>query len=216
MAPATTIPHDAFFEERDAFLNANKEILGARMISGISAKNDDDEEWDEDDEDEEEEDEDVDPSTYTKEQMDSIRYVMITKKRQDASEDMEALILGDQMNDPIKTFSTSFSHHVHSIFHEEFLPMYRSKRAWPVKFDLLFGFTDCLSRYDVWMHDNEGGMDDMVSALGKLWKALLEKSDDILAIDGKYTRPGVVRMLEDFKKTVEVCYSEPPFRFRFE
>ncbi len=35
----------------------------------------------------------------------------------------------------------------------------------------------------VWMYDNEGGMQEMVKELAKMWNTLLKNSDDVLEID---------------------------------
>ena len=84
------------------------------------------------------------------------------------------------------------------------------------KFDLLYAYTYHLKEYDVWMHDNEGGMEGMVKDLASMWKRLLKNNDEKLGIDAEYTRPGVVQLLEDFKELVESAYSEPPFKFKFQ
>ena len=40
-------------------------------------------------------------------------------------------------------------------------------------------------------------------ALGKAWSELLPLSDEELDIDPEYTRPGIIGLLERFKKEVE-------------
>ena len=61
----------------------------------------------------------------------------------------------------------------------------------------------------------EGGMEGMVKGLARLWKNILKRSDEDLGIDGEYTRPGVMAMLESFQESIESAESDPPFRFRF-
>lgn len=75
---------------------------------------------------------------------------------------------------------------------------------------MLVAYTHALTTYDVWMYDNEGGMGEVVWGLANAWKRLLSKHDDVeLGWDVKYTKPGVLELLEGFKTQVEdmnECY----------
>lgn len=80
------------------------------------------------------------------------------------------------------------------------------------KFNALFGLTSSLAKYDFWLHDNEcwgegGELDGAVKQLGKCWKTVLAKPDEILGIDSEFTRPGILAMLAKFKETVSDVYA---------
>ena len=127
---------------------------------------------------------------------------------------MHDFILEDQADDCIKMFSTSFSYHIHGSFYD--IKRRRSNlKSWSQKFDLLFAYTFTIGRWDSWMWDNEGGLNDMVKELARLWKSTLKKSDEDLGIDGEYTRPGVIALLDQFKKDIESPEGYEPFKFNF-
>ena len=216
---AEVTPYQAYFTKLNAFKDNNPKILGPMIIRGISksrnagSDDDDSDEMEEEEEDSDEEDEDT--SKYTAEQMSSLRYIMITKRRSDLLDETRQLILGDQANHSIMMFNTSFSYAVLDGFYH-FKKEYGKAKSPELKFDELLAYTYILQEYDVWMHDNEGGMDGMVKDLAGMWKRLLKNDDDKLGIDAEYTRPGVMQLLVDFKKKVEDNYSEPPFKFNFQ
>mmetsp|Transcript_24166 Transcript_24166/g.52125 ORF Transcript_24166/g.52125 Transcript_24166/m.52125 type:complete len:208 (-) Transcript_24166:320-943(-) len=205
-------PHDEYFATMDAFQKANRGILGPMIIKGINKSNDDDEE----NEVEDSEEEDEDKSKYTAGEMASLRYIMITKDRNVKLDEMRKLLLGDQADEDLMCFNTSFSYEVKDGFYEFLSKEYSRTKKQSSKFDLLLGYTYNLQEYDVWMHDNEGDMDGFVSDLAKMWKDLLTNSDNELGIDAEYTRPGILQLLKDFKEKVEEAYSEPSFEFNFE
>mmetsp|Transcript_20951 Transcript_20951/g.38420 ORF Transcript_20951/g.38420 Transcript_20951/m.38420 type:complete len:237 (+) Transcript_20951:93-803(+) len=207
-------PYDSYFAKLDAAKRKDPKILGPMLIRGIPDSNDSDDEVEaEDDEDDEEE---KDTSKYTAEQMSILRYVLITQKRNDRLDEMRAFILGDQADHGMMMFNTSFSHEVQGGFYDFKSSLYAKAKTPANKFDLLYAYTYHLKEYDVWMHDNEGGMEGMVKDLASMWKRLLKNDDEKLGIDAEYTRPGVVQLLEDFKELVESAYSEPPFKFKFQ
>eukprot|EP00978_Attheya_sp_CCMP212_P023935 scaffold74307_cov51-Attheya_sp.AAC.4 len=197
-------------KRKDLLENTYKDIEGAIPIRGVKK---DDDEQDEDSDDEEEED----SAKYTQDQVDNIRQIMVTTKRGKTIEAMQKLILRDQFGDEMMMFSTSYSYQVVGAFENDFKKYYRNRKSTPDKFDALLGFTFTLHQYDVWCHDNEGdfGGDTMIASLARMWKTLLQKTDDQLGIDSEYTRPGVTCFLEKFKETVESAYTEPPLKFKF-
>jgi hypothetical protein len=195
IAEAPKSPHDQFMDKFEAFIKEN-DFHGAMMTKQIAGK------------------EKADKS-YTEKQMSTLRFVLLTKARNDVMDEMKRLVLKEQADSPFAMFSTSFSYQVHDSFYEEFKPLYDKKKTLTEKFDILLGYTNTISDHDVWMHDNEGDMDGMVKDLAGLWKKLLKNTDEALGIDAEYTRPGVIALLKDFKKQVEACYSEPKFKFNF-
>jgi len=208
-------PYDAFFKRLSATKDRDPKILGPTLIRGISR---DDEDEDDEDEDSEEEEE-VDKSKYTAEQMETLRYVMITKNREDKLNEMNELVLGDQAGGSFMCFNTSFSYDVMDAFYHLKNKLWARAKGPDAKFDLLFAFTQNVERYDCWMHDNEGGMEDWVKDLGSMWKRLLKNPDEKLDIDSEFTRPGIICFLDLFKKKVEEAlneYADPPLNFKFQ
>lgn len=66
------------------------------------------------------------------------------------------------------------------------------------------------------MHDNEGGMGELVKGLADAWKKLLKNSDEKLGWDLEYTKPAVIELLEQFKKEIEdmdSCYEMGKFKY---
>ena len=182
-------PFDRHWDALNAF-QKDSNFLGSMLIKGISY----DEEVDSDDE----EATKAYHATLTTEQMADLRFVLITQNRSDQLDAMREYILGDQASDGLM-FTTSFSYGIYDGFYSFKSDIYGKKRSWSEKFDLLFAYTYFLKQYDVWMHDNEGDMCDMVKDLASLWKRLLAKDDATLGIDSEYTRPGVLAMLQQFK-----------------
>lgn len=190
-------PFDLYFDQQKAWLKQHKEVLGPRMIKGI------------DGDDESEDDEEEDKSKYTTEQMNSLRYIMVTKNLEKQFHAMQKLVLGDQADEELMMFDTSFSMDVLHSWH------HLKRRAFPKhkqpaqKLDLLIAYTSNLQEYDVWMHDNEGGMEVLVKGLAAAWKQLLQNNtDEQLGWDIEYTKPGVLELLEQFKTDVEVYNGE--------
>jgi hypothetical protein len=192
---AAKTPHDEYFDRRTAWMNEHKDISGAILVKGISRSNDSEDESESDDE------ENDDTSKYTTEQMNSLRVIMITKNRSEQHEKMGRLILGDQYGDSFKMFNTSFSYDVLDSWQR--VKGRLSKMTPSEKFDALLAYTHTLKQYDVWMHDNEGGMDVLVKGLATVWRNLLKKSDDEIGWDLEYTKPGTLELLRQFKEEVE-------------
>jgi hypothetical protein len=204
-------PHDLYFEELDAVLR-REEALGQILIRGIAPTP-----RDNDDEDDDEEQK-PDTSKYTPAQMEHLRFVMATKERVAAIDQMETLLLGEQAGSSFMMFNTSYSYQVLDSF--EHLKKLLTKTKSPVqKFNLLFAFTYMIDQHDVWMHDHEGGWggEIMLKALAIRWKAVLKKTDAELGIDSEYTRPGITCFLKKFKSTVEDIdtYDDPKIKFNF-
>ena len=201
---AQKTPYERYFDKLKAFTATRSgphKILGRIVTRGIVEDDDDD-------------DDDA-TENYTAEQMQRLRIILITPKRADALEEMDKFVLGDQAGKDILGFTTSFSYEVRDSLYYVQQRMRSRTTKWSDKFDLLLGYTHALQHYDAWMCDNEGGMEGMVKGLARLWKNILKRSDEDLGIDGEYTRPGVMAMLESFQESIESAESDPPFRFRF-
>ena len=207
-------PHDLYFEDLNAVLK-RENALGRIPIRDLPPTPRDNDEDEDDDYDSEEE---QDNSKLTAAEMEHMRFVMATKERVAAIEQVEASLLGEQAGSSFMMFNTSFSYQVLDAF-EDLKIMLTKTKSWPQKFNLLFGFTFIIDQHDVWMHDHEVGWggEIMLKALATRWKAALKKTDAELSIDAEYTRPGVICFLQKFKNTVEGIdtYDDPEIKFNF-
>lgn len=174
---------------------------------------------------EEDEEKSVDSAKLTRKDVDdSFRCVFMPKARDDACNDMEKLVLGQQYGASMVMFDTRFSYEILQHF-ETFKLMFKKLKKPASKLDLLFGFTWQLFQYDVWMHDNEIGFVEefgggkMVKALASFWKRLLKNhSAEELGLDDGFSYDGVICLLEDFKREIEYVETcdETPFKFSFQ
>jgi hypothetical protein len=91
------------------------------------------------------------------------------------------------------------------------------KKTFPEKFDAFFALIFQLNAFDCWLHDNEfwgpgGELNDAIKKLGNTAKKLMARTDDELGIDTEFTRPGIIKLLEDFEKTLssqdDLCLAE--------
>jgi len=199
-------PYQVFTEELKAFTKASG-LEGNMLVRGI-----------EEDDGEDDDDENVDNSKLTAEQMEYLRFVMITKERGVFLELYRKKMLGDQAESHILMFNTSFSYTVFS--EHKCLQNDLKYKSLVQKFNLLFAFTYTILSYDHWLrdHEDEEFLVAMIKDLAKRWKALLKKTDDELGIDTKHTRPGIVVLLHDFKTRVETAehYGDGKIAFNFQ
>mmetsp|Transcript_25144 Transcript_25144/g.29103 ORF Transcript_25144/g.29103 Transcript_25144/m.29103 type:complete len:216 (-) Transcript_25144:318-965(-) len=200
-------PHKLYFDKLSAFIKEHA-MLGQMLIKGLPRSRDEDDESEDDDESNE------DITKHTQEEMDSLRFILINNNRSDMLDLMREFVLGDQAHENFMMFNTSFSYGIYDGFYE-FKKLRDRKKNWNEKFDLLFAYTYMLQEFDVWMYDNEGGMNDMVSGLARLWKSTLKKTDEELGIDAEYTRPGILEFLSRFKENIEEAEAEPSFKFNY-
>jgi len=187
-------PYEIWEDKFNKFMKAN-EFLGSILVKGIERDENDDD-------DEEDEEAEEDTSKYTKEQMDSLRHIMVTKNREKQLNAMRKLVLGDQANEYCLFFNTSFSYHIRDSLKTLRGKLTRAKTP-SAKFDILFAYTHQVKEHNVWMHDNEGDMDTYTKGLATIWKRLLKNSDKDLGIDTEHTKPGIMAMLEKFREQAE-------------
>lgn len=79
------------------------------------------------------------------------------------------------------------------------------KKPLPQQFDHMLALTLTIERFDFWFADTDipAKAQAAIKHLGGMWKDLLSKSDEELGIDHKYTRDGMMALLEDFAKTLD-------------
>ena len=124
-----------------------------------------------------------------------------------------SLVLGDDAGSSIMMFNTSYSYAV-----LDALDSVTGLKPLDVAFDHMFAYTMTIMENDVWMHDNEGLPKRFFDKLGKEWRRILAADDKTLKIDGEFTRPAVLAMLQDFKKEVEDLKTEDggAVKFKFQ
>ena len=177
---------------REAFikLKENKHVLGPMMIKGVGGVKDDEEE-------------EINSADLTVEQVRKFRHVLITQNREKELDNMRKLILGKQADSDFLMFNTSFSYQVlgsWNIVKRSLAGMEDPSK----KLDRLFAYTYNLSDLNAWMRDNEGGMDKLVDGLASAWSLLLNShSDEELGWDCKYTKPGMLELLNQFQNKIE-------------
>jgi hypothetical protein len=142
----------------------------------------------------EEDSENFDPRRCSQAQVDHVRVILITETRQRKMEKMERLVA--EVMDAWGVFSSK----------------YRNLKSWEDKFDSLVSFSKALKGNHVWLNDENFQI--MVTGIASLWKTLLPKSDAKLGIDGEFTRPGVMALLQEFQELVEAA--DPNIEFRYE
>ena len=142
------------------------------------------------------------PNDLTQEQVDGLRYVLLTRRRRQILNGMEELLRGDQNGHGIVVLGASFCYHV-KCYWRIVKYMFDNSRQVSQKLDLLFAFTRSLWKYNVWMYRNDGTMSDVVEGLAGVWRDLLRRSDKELGWDTEYSKPGMLEMLRDFKGDVE-------------
>jgi hypothetical protein len=212
-------PCALYFERLSAAMEKYEQGLGMMLVRGVKRGEDEDED-DEDEDDEDDEDEEARNDKYTEEQVSHMRHIVITKRRADALEEMEKLILGEQANESFMTFNTSFSYEILDSF-GDFFSLLNKKKSAGEKLDYLFAYTYTLNAHDVWAHDHEVGWGGHkpLAKLAKTWKDVLANDNeavDIVEGDG-FTRAGIEEMLEQFKKMVEDIeqVDEPDIKFKY-
>lgn len=210
-------PHDDYMEKMTAFMK-EKGYMGSLLVKGIG-KNPHAETGSDDDVDSEDEDDQQDTATITQAQLECLRFIMITQNRADKLDEMQSLILGDQKGSGMMMFNTSFSYTVlDSLDTLKSLLKRKAYKEPAQKLDLLLAYTHTLKEFDVWMHDNEGGMEDVTKGLAAIWKRLLKaNSDDALGVDAEFTKPALEEFLRQFQTSVESAetYDGSGMKFKY-
>lgn len=123
--------------------------IGAILIRGLPEDDDED-----DDEEDEEAESGKEEKPLTKDQVDSLRHVMMTKNRKKMLEQAGKEITGGQAGDYCMMFDTNSGNQaIYSIL--ELTEKAMKKKSLPDKFDAMFGLTMNMDRYDFWIQDNE-------------------------------------------------------------
>lgn len=150
-------------------------------------------------------------ANFTQEQIDTLRYVLITKERSDLLDKINDAFEGDQVGSNIMMFSSSDRWFFLSYIHEELQKLQKQKNLGK-RFDHLFALTFISLDFGIWYSIEREGSRENVTLMAKLWKDLLKHSNEELGIDAEFTRAGVNAFLENAKNTFkEYGY---PFKYK--
>ena len=94
------------------------------------------------------------------------------------------------------------------------------KKSLPQRFDALSALAHGLYESDVWMRDNEcygpgEALEKAIKALARAWRNLLKNSDEALAIDAEFTRPGIEALLDRLQEAFEDSEAASDFDFNW-
>ena len=156
-------------------------------------------------EDEDEDDENPE-RVYTAEQLNQLRYILITKKRENALNVATKFVTGGRRGD----FSTNSGNLIIMGMPKE-IDKAMKKKVVSDQFDALFALTFVLYKHDMWMCDNElysmdgedGELDIAVRKLSTAWKGLFAKTNTALGIDAEFSRPGLDALLDKFAQSLD-------------
>ena len=157
--------------------------------------------------------------TPTAEQMQQLRYVLITKAREKAMDKIEDFCTGGQAGDEMVWFNTGTGNEICFGIPSKVQAALR-KKTLPQRFDALFALTHGLYESDVWMCDNEcygpgEALEKAIKALARAWRNLLKNSDEALAIDAEFTRPGIEALLDRLQEAFEDSEAASDFDFNW-
>jgi hypothetical protein len=214
LPPSKTPNKDAFFntlKEVQTRFNCESSIIVRSMKKDRKIREnavDDDDEDDDDEDDDDEDDDEEDGVDYPIEKLNTMRHILINTNRE------KMLRKYTKYVDPDEGFYNT------SVGSKIILNMAKHVKAIDkinevnLKFDSLFALTYLLSdSFENWIYDNEivspdktnTELDKALALLGKIWKRLLEHSNEDLRIDSEYTRPGIEAVLEKFSNLIEEC-----------
>lgn len=159
--------------------------------------------WDFYDDNSSDEEYDGESSPYTTKEVNHIRAILLSPERERAVDKMTKLIIGVQYSSTVKVLEPcSFASHVLSTF-RLMETEFKNYRLWSKKFDILFGYTSAIARYDAWLDGNDDGqMNDMVNDIFDMWERVMKRSSSDLGIDDEFSRPGVECFLRKFEDNV--------------
>jgi len=155
--------------------------------------------------------------TPTAEQMQHVRHILITKAREKAMDKIEDFCTSGQAGHEELWFNTRTGNEICFGIPGK-VQAAIGKKTVPQRFDALFALTHGLYENDVWVRDNEcygpgEALEKAIKALARAWRNLLKHSDDALAIDTDFTRPGIEALLDRLQEAFEAA-SDFDFNWR--
>jgi hypothetical protein len=152
----------AFQRKLNQVVNETK-VEGYSLVQGVNRHEKDAEEDEDDEEGGEVSEKEADEKNagkkkasrrFTKDEVDSIRYVLMSKSRIDALKKAEKMVTRGQEDDAFQMYNTNDGNVV--IFDMlDFIKTVKNKRKLPDRFDAALGLTMAANGNDCWMRDNE-------------------------------------------------------------
>ena len=234
MATTEGTPFKRFFARLDGVVSSTKDGVGRMLVRGVPRSSSGGGDGSDGDADAADAQDEATQAKYTDEDMAHMRFIVITKGRAEQLNAGRHILLGEQADEDMMSFDTSFSYQVMGAY-GAFARALRSAPSAAARFDALLGFTANLAEYDAWVHDHEVGWGGhrFLADLARQWRDVLAQDDATLGCaegdeeeggdgDGEggvstFTRPGVLHLLDEFQATVEAIeqVDEPAVRFRF-
>lgn len=146
------------FQDKFKQVLGETKIEGYSLVRGINRRDDEDEDEDEDETDDGEKDKKT-RKPYTKDEVDSIRYILMSKSRIAALKKAEKMVTRGQEDDCCQMYNTHDGNEV-ILDMLDFIKTAKGKRKLPDRFDAAIGLTIAANTQDCWMHDNEMYGDD--------------------------------------------------------
>lgn len=195
----TKSPYAAYMDALDAEKKRVK-AEGSICVRGYNEGNEGDTE-------DEEEEGEADLSKLSAEQVGRIRIIIGTKRRIAERTAADKLVLGDQFDDGVLMFNTSFSYEIPGVIKKAVAAIQRAASP-DHKLDKLIAITMSLQTYDCWMYDHEAGWGSFggakaLKSLARQWKTLLAKDNETLGIDDRFMRPAIEYLAASFKEAIE-------------
>jgi hypothetical protein len=160
--------------------------------------------------------EEVSLNSLSVEQLDTIRVMVITPERKRVMDDMGRLLLGSKFKRKQFNYGPGFWYSVLRSY-ATFKQSYAAEKDISTRFDMLFGFTYCLSKHPRWatQHGRGWGGEKMVAGIAMRWKHLLKYPTIQLGMDEEFSYPALLHFLSDFKTFVESAemYGDPKLQF---
>jgi hypothetical protein len=141
----------------------------------------------------------------TQEELHSLRFIVLTKQRQDLLYEKRALILQEQADYNYISLDSSFSKHIFKLVQDEILIISKLNNLM-LQFDHVFALTMCISKFDSWIIDNvdQEECNNMVTNLSNFWKTtILIHCNAKLGIDDEYSRLGLEYFLTEFDNEIK-------------
>lgn len=169
---------------------------------------------------------DNDRSSLTRQQLQDLRYILITQSRADKLDAIHVMLFTQQTANeetPVVFYDQhgSFGRQVYQVWHTWNRRIMFNAKNQSDRLDWLIALTYTLHEWDAWMYDHPYADDDdtmttMVQSLAGTWRRLFDKEINAnanLGWDPQFTKPGVMELLSQFRIKVGECAALGPFEY---
>lgn len=131
----------------------------------------------------------------------NVRFILMDAARERTLDFTEKMLLGDQAGSRFLMFDTQFSSLVVNLINTK---LSRIRKVSPGYFNELLGYTFNIDQYPHWINDHvdSNRINAAMNLLFKTWIHVLSHSNEELDIDGEFTRPGVIALLQHLYNAV--------------